>query len=87
LVRERAFQGRARIPTAAWKPNKDLGHPDRADFEDADAEGLGISGRTVGCGERNPGGNVRVNQDCGFRFQSEQLINGNPVDPTTWWRG
>jgi hypothetical protein len=33
---------------------------------------LAIERTTVGCGERNPSDNVRVNQDCTFRRQAEE---------------
>jgi len=45
------------------------------------AEFLGLSARTLGCGARNTDGNVRVNQDCGFRPQNETIIKYNPLDP------
>jgi len=41
----------------------------------------GPTGGTLGCGTRNPGGNVRVNQDCTFRRQAEELIKFNPANP------
>jgi hypothetical protein len=43
---------------------------------------LAIERTTVGCGERNPDGNVRVNQDCTFRRQAEEKLVFNPIDPT-----
>lgn len=36
---------------------------------------------TLGCSDRNPGGNVRVNQDCTFTTQAEELIKANPLNP------
>jgi len=42
---------------------------------------LGLSRGTNGCGARNNDGNVRVNQDCGFRGQAEEIIKFNPADP------
>ena len=42
---------------------------------------LGISRGTLGCGSRNTDGNVRVNQDCGFRPQNETIIKYDPNDP------
>jgi hypothetical protein len=36
------------------------------------------SSDTLGCGERQ--GNVRVNQDCSFRRQAEEVITFNPTD-------
>jgi hypothetical protein len=44
--------------------------------------GLGVSPTTLGCGQRNSNGNVRVNQDCTFRRQAEEIIKSNPADPT-----
>jgi len=41
---------------------------------------LGLSRGTLGCGARNTDGNVRVNQDCGFRPQNETSIKVNPND-------
>jgi hypothetical protein len=42
---------------------------------------LGIADDTLGCMDRNPDGNVRVNQDCTFRRQAETDIAFNPLDP------
>jgi hypothetical protein len=36
---------------------------------------------TVGCSRRDRGGNRRVNQDCTFRRQAEEIITFNPADP------
>jgi hypothetical protein len=47
----------------------------------ADIAALAISQGTLGCRTRNTDGNVRVNQDCGFRRQAEALIKINPIDP------
>ena len=38
-------------------------------------------GRTLGCGNRDSRGNVRVNQDCTYRRQAEEDITYNPTDP------
>ena len=58
----------------------------RAEGADADPilgpAGLGISGTSLGCRARNTKGDVRVNQDCTFRRQAEELIKINPKDPT-----
>ena len=35
----------------------------------------------MSCARRNTDGNVRVNQDCGYRQQAEELIKWNPRDP------
>ncbi len=42
---------------------------------------LGVSPNTLGCRRRDPDGNIRVNQDCTFRRQAEELIKANPTDP------
>ncbi|MDQ6615618.1 MAG: hypothetical protein M3083_12970 [Actinomycetota bacterium] len=44
---------------------------------------LGISPLTQGCSQRNSssGGGRRVNQDCTFRRQAEELIKFNPIQP------
>jgi hypothetical protein len=41
----------------------------------------GSTGGTLGCGNRESHGNVRVNQDCTYRRQAEEDITYNPVDP------
>ena len=41
----------------------------------------GLSGTTLGCSGRTSNGNVRVNQDCGYRLQSEEGITYNPTNP------
>jgi hypothetical protein len=41
----------------------------------------GLSAGTLGCSGRTSHGNVRVNQDCGFRLQSEEGIAYNPTNP------
>jgi hypothetical protein len=41
----------------------------------------GLSAGTLGCSGRTSRGNVRVNQDCGFRLQSEEGIAYNPSNP------
>jgi hypothetical protein len=43
--------------------------------------GLGVSPETLGCGDRNSDGDVRVNQDCTYRRQAEEIIKFNPADP------
>jgi hypothetical protein len=48
----------------------------------AAAPAPGLSAATLGCSGRTSNGNVRVNQDCGFRLQSEEGITYNPVQPT-----
>jgi len=39
-----------------------------------------VSRDTLGCRNRNTNGSVRVNQDCTFRRQAEELIKINPTD-------
>jgi hypothetical protein len=40
----------------------------------------GVTIQTAGCSNRGRDGNVRVNQDCSFRRQAEELIKANPID-------
>lgn len=40
----------------------------------------GVTIGTAGCADRGPDPNVRVNQDCSFRRQAEELIKANPID-------
>src|SRR5215471_16524713 len=40
----------------------------------------GVTIQTNGCANRSSAGNVRVNQDCTFRRQAEELIKANPID-------
>ncbi len=47
----------------------------------------GLSAGTLGCSGRTSGSSVRVNQDCGFRLQSEEGIAYNPLDPTNLLAG
>jgi len=56
---------------------------DALDRADAGSGGgsLSISPTALGCGHRNPDGNVRVNQDCSFRRQAEETIAVNPANP------
>ena len=42
---------------------------------------------TLGCGNRDSHGNVRVNQDCSFRRQAEEDITYNPVNPSNLTAG
>ena len=42
----------------------------------------GVTIHTAGCANRNPDDNVRVNQDCTFRRQAEELIKVNPANPS-----
>ncbi len=42
----------------------------------------GLSPGTLGCSGRTSLDSVRVNQDCGYRLQSEEGIAYNPLDPT-----
>ena len=54
---------------------------DRADADSAEGS-LSVSKSSLGCAKRNTDGNVRVNQDCTYRRQAEELIAVNPIDPT-----
>ncbi|MDQ6741746.1 MAG: hypothetical protein M3Z97_02405, partial [Candidatus Dormibacteraeota bacterium] len=42
---------------------------------------VGVSRSSLGCGSRNPSVNVRVNQDCSYRLQGEEVVKFNPADP------
>lgn len=42
----------------------------------------GSGAHSLGCGNRDSGGNVRVNQDCTYRRQAEEEIVYNPADPS-----
>src|SRR5690349_5061242 len=52
-----------------------------------DARDLGLSRGTLGCGARNTDGNVRVNQDCGYRPQNETIIKYDPNDTDNFVAG
>lgn len=71
--------------TAAKDPEVDLDENDvRADnTADPGGERAGTTINTVGCGNRGEDrtGNSRVNQDCTFRRQAEELIKVNPANP------
>ena len=41
---------------------------------------LGVAADALGCGRRDSDGNVRVNQDCTFRRQAEEIIKINPTN-------
>lgn len=41
----------------------------------------GVTVDTLGCANRTSAGNTRVNQDCTFRRQAEELIKVNPANP------
>ena len=64
-------------------PEVDLDENDvRADnTADPGGERAGTTVNTVGCGNRGEGANSRVNQDCTFRRQAEELIKVNPANP------
>ncbi len=47
----------------------------------------GLSPGTLGCGGRTSLDSVRVNQDCGYRLQSEEGIAYNPVEPSNLLAG
>src|SRR5258708_7529966 len=47
---------------------------------DPGAAKAGVTIQSAGCSTRNPGQDVRVNQDCTFRRQAEELIKANPID-------
>jgi hypothetical protein len=42
----------------------------------------GVAQTSLGCGDRNTAGiNVRVNQDCSYRLQGEEVVKFNPANP------
>jgi hypothetical protein len=47
----------------------------------------GLSTTTLGCSGRTSGSSVRVNQDCGYRLQSEEGITFNPTNPSNLLAG
>ena len=63
-----------------------VGSPSDIREEEADAANpqdvsqLAVSQGTLGCHARNTDSNVRVNQDCTFRRQAEEIIKINPTD-------
>ncbi|TMC12130.1 MAG: hypothetical protein E6J41_03575 [Chloroflexi bacterium] len=70
------------VAAAAPMPS-DLDDPNVRADNTADPGGArsGVTIDTAGCANRNPANNVRVNQDCTFRRQAEELIKANPVSP------
>lgn len=62
--------------------------PSSGDIRDEEADAanpndiatLAISQGTLGCRTRNTDGDVRVNQDCTFRRQAEEIVKVNPSD-------
>lgn len=47
----------------------------------------GLTGGTLGCRQRTSSGSVRVNQDCGYRLQSEEGIAYDPTNPSNLLAG
>ncbi len=45
------------------------------------SDSLGLTTKTLGCGDRTSEGNIRVNQDCTYRRQAEQMIRYNISNP------
>jgi len=42
----------------------------------------GVAQTSLGCGDRNTAGiNARVNQDCSYRLQGEEIVKVNPANP------
>lgn len=54
----------------------------RSNANRANGGSLAVSPSTLGCGKRNTDGDVRVNQDCTYRRQAEEIIKFNPADPS-----
>ncbi|MEP7190671.1 MAG: hypothetical protein ABI901_15890, partial [Roseiflexaceae bacterium] len=46
----------------------------------ADTGVIGLDNDALGCNKRTSGNDVRVNQDCGFRRQAEEIIKVNPTN-------
>jgi BNR/Asp-box repeat len=46
----------------------------------ADTGVIGLDNDALGCNKRTNGNDVRVNQDCGFRRQAEEIIKVNPTN-------
>ncbi|HEX6350476.1 MAG TPA: hypothetical protein VF160_13930 [Candidatus Dormibacteraeota bacterium] len=44
-------------------------------------DSLGVARESLGCSDRNSDGDVRVNQDCTYRRQAEEIIKYNVKDP------
>ncbi len=95
LVNRRAPFFSAGLLNAVGQPNATAGRsaavgggagrdagPDQSGSGDGARNLVGASTGTVGCTGRNAGGiNVRVNTDCSYRLQSEELIKWNPLNP------
>src|SRR5262249_2905807 len=73
--------GNLKIAQAAVQ---DLARDERlvaADFDPrVESDQFSVTDGSLGCRTRNTAGNVRVNQDCTFRRQAEELIKINPLD-------
>jgi hypothetical protein len=69
--------------TAAAPAVASLDDPNiRADnTADPGGAAAGVTIETAGCADRGTSRNVRVNQDCTFRRQAEELIKANPANP------
>jgi hypothetical protein len=48
--------------------------------QDLPSADLGAGPGSLGCAGRDSSGNARVNQDCSFRRQAEEIITYNPLD-------
>ncbi|HZR07935.1 MAG TPA: hypothetical protein VFA79_05080, partial [Myxococcales bacterium] len=55
--------------------------------QDLPAADLGAGPGSLGCPGRDSKGNTRVNQDCSFRRQAEEMITFNPLDPNNLLAG
>jgi hypothetical protein len=96
-VAKRAAQGRLPVPriktragtrrvpslsAALQQSARDELAGEQADRASGAEPPLAVGNGTVGCPRRNPDGDIRVNQDCTFRRQAEEIVKFNPADPT-----
>jgi len=62
------------LVAARFAAGQDFREKRQMPLRGTDIQQLKISQGTLGCRARNTDGNVRVNQDCTFRRQAEELI-------------
>lgn len=80
IQREAPFLSGGLLQTSAGLLDEADRDEEADDASSSDTALLSISNGTLGCHGRNTDGNVRVNQDCGFRRQAEELIKINPLN-------
>ncbi|HET9848746.1 MAG TPA: hypothetical protein VFR68_09365 [Candidatus Dormibacteraeota bacterium] len=77
----RGSAGDTGAPAGAVFSNNSSGQaPNVSAAGEGSRNALGVSAQSLGCSDRNPDGNVRVNQDCTYRRQAEEIVKVNPVD-------